>query len=131
MFTLGQEFFVFPEELQRIGNSTSPRLTSIREGEVIIIEMSGVKIVVANGMGVSVWTLEKVIEIGLSGIAWRFEKGTRLPPDLRLVNDKPGHYLIAPVHNMPLDKYKGLLEELGLKCAKYLKVTKEGKCLPV
>ena len=27
---------------------------------------------------------------------------------------------------MPLDEYKGLLEKMGLKCTKYLKIKKNG-----
>ncbi|MGN6321681.1 MAG: hypothetical protein ACTHNE_08130 [Dyella sp.] len=35
------------------------------------------------------------------------------------------NFCIAPVQNMPIDKYKGLLEELALKAARVFK--KEGK----
>jgi hypothetical protein len=48
-----------------------------------------------------------------------------LPTGLKMVNDKPGHYCIAPTTNMPIDKYKGLLEELGLKAVRAVK--KQGK----
>jgi hypothetical protein len=48
-----------------------------------------------------------------------------LPAGLKMVNDKPGHYCIAPATNMPVDKYKGLLEELGLKAVRVAK--KQGK----
>ena len=37
------------------------------------------------------------------------------------MNDKPGHYCIAPGMNMPLDKYKGLLEDLALKATRVVK----------
>jgi len=43
---------------------------------------------------------------------------THLPQDLKLVNDKPGHYCVAPTQNMPVDLYKGLLEQMGLKTQK-------------
>lgn len=40
-----------------------------------------------------------------------------MPTGLVLVEDKRpghgGHYMIAPVRNMPLKEYLGLLEELG------------------
>jgi hypothetical protein len=32
---------------------------------------------------------------------------------------------------MPVDKYKGLLEELGLRCEKYLKVNEGGSFVRV
>ncbi|MDP5138632.1 hypothetical protein ORJ04_22040 [Rheinheimera baltica] len=44
---------------------------------------------------------------------------------LKLVQDKAHHYCIAPTQNMPIDKYKGLLEEMALKAARVFK--KEGK----
>ena len=44
-----------------------------------------------------------------------------MPADLKLVTDSPGHYLVAPVKNMPVDKYKGILEEMALKALKLFK----------
>lgn len=53
---------------------------------------------------------------------WRIKKGAILPPELKLVKDQrpghKGHYMIAPSKNMPLKKYLGLLEELGLDRSK-------------
>lgn len=43
---------------------------------------------------------------------------TLIPQGLKLVNDKPGHYCVAPTHNMPVDLYKGLLEQMGMKAQK-------------
>jgi hypothetical protein len=43
---------------------------------------------------------------------------THPPQGLKLVNDKPGHYCVAPTQNMPVDLYKGLLEQMGLKAQK-------------
>lgn len=48
-----------------------------------------------------------------------------MPQGLKLVHDRPGHYSIAPTVNMPLDKYKGLLEELGMKALRVF--FKQGK----
>jgi len=49
---------------------------------------------------------------------WKIKKGVQLPIGLKLVKDirvgHKGHYMIAPSKNMPLKKYLGLLEELGL-----------------
>ena len=32
-----------------------------------------------------------------------------------MMNDKPGHYCIGTTANTPVEKNKGLLEDLGLK----------------
>lgn len=127
MSILMEEFFIFPEQIYRIGNSTSHRLADIRPDEVDIIEINGVNVVIANNKGVSLWTVEGIIKKGLTGYAWRFEKGTPLIPDLKLISDEPGHYMLPPLHNIPLDKYKGLLEEMGLLCGKYFHIKKPGE----
>ena len=61
----------------------------------------------------------------MTGWVWSFSPNTTLPPGLKLVQDKPHHYCIAPVQNMPVDKYKGLLEELALKANRVFK--KDGR----
>ncbi|QPF73952.1 hypothetical protein G8A07_14170 [Roseateles sp. DAIF2] len=63
-----KEFYIVPEEVFRLGNAHSARLSHVR------------------------------------------------PVDVN--TDKPGHFCIAPTVNMPLDKYKGLLEELALKATR-------------
>lgn len=125
---IAEDFYIFPEEVFRVGNSTSHRLTSIKAREVNVVVIQAVPVIVADGNGVSVFTLEGIRREGLSGFAWRFRKDTPLPHGLKLVSDsqKKGHYVIAPVQNMPVDKYKGLLEELGLRCEKYLRVKEDG-----
>lgn len=114
-----------------MGNSTSHRMTVIRQDEVITIKIKGVTIVVANNAGISVWTKEGMIEKRLTGYAWLINAGASLPIGLKLVNDTPGHYMLAPVRNMPLDTYKGLLEEMGMKCEKYLQIKKDGTMVRV
>jgi len=123
-----EEFYIFPEEVHRVGNSGSHKLSAIRVGEVDTFSMKGVTMVVSNGKGVSLFTLEGIMSEGLSGFAWKFEKLTQVEHGLRLVKDeKPGHYMLAPVSNMPVDQYKGLLEKMGLRCSKYLKIHKDGR----
>lgn len=39
-----------------------------------------------------------------------------MPGGLRLINDRPGHYALCPVQNMPMDEFKGLLSKLALRC---------------
>ena len=59
---------------------------------------------------------------------WKIRKGVSLPAELKLVKDNrpghEGHYMIAPAKNMPLKKYLGALEELGLDRSKVQLVTK-------
>ena len=123
-----EEFIFFPEEIYRMGNSTTHKLTTVRPIEVNTININSVTMIVANGKGVSLYTIHKIIEKGLTGFAWKFEKSAKIIPGLKLVSDEPEHYMLAPIQNMPIDKYKGLLEEMGLKCCKYYKV-KEGGIL--
>lgn len=127
MEIVNQDFYIFPEEVYRVGNSTSPRMSALRVGEINIYELKGVKMVIANGKGISVFTLKGLKEEGLTGFAWKFTKNTVIEPGLKLVDDdKPEHYVLAPIRNMPLDEYKGLLEKMGLKCEKYLRIKKDG-----
>lgn len=58
---------------------------------------------------------------------WRLKQNTIIPVGLKLVKDKKHHYSIAPVQNMPLDKYKGLLEEMALLAERVFK--KEGEAV--
>jgi hypothetical protein len=49
---------------------------------------------------------------------WRIRKGAALQPEIFLVKDlrsgREGHYMLAPAKNMPLKKYLGAPEALGL-----------------
>jgi hypothetical protein len=123
------EFLLFPEDVYRVGNSSSHKLSAVRSWEVDTMVINGVTVVIANGKGVSLYTIEKIIEKRLTGFAWKFNRGTRIVSDLRLVRDEPEHYMLAPIRNMPVDKYKGLLEEMGLHCSKYYKVKEDGTLL--
>jgi len=127
MTIISEEFYIFPEEVYRIGNSSSPKMTALRVGEIDVYEIKGIKVVIANGKGVSVFTLKGLKEERLTGFAWKFNKNTPIEVGLKLVDDeKPEHYTLAPIKNMPLDEYKGILEKMGLKCSKYLKIKKDG-----
>ena len=121
-----EEFLLFPEDVYRMGNSGSHKLTAVRSFEVNTTTINGVTIIIANGKGVSLYTIEKIIEKNLTGFAWRFNKGAQVIPGLKLVSDEPQHYMLAPISNMPVDKYKGLLEEMGIRCGKYFQVKKGG-----
>jgi len=63
----------------------------------------------------------------MSGWVWHISKNIPLPKGLKLVKDKRHHYCVAPTKNMPVDKYKGLLEEMALRAKRIYK--KEGKAV--
>ncbi len=109
-----------------MGNSTTHRLSSVRPTEVNTMMINGVMVIIANNKGVSLYSLDKIKQIGLTDYAWKFNKGATVPQELKIVSDKPEHYMLAPTVNMPVDKYKGLLEEMGIKCSKYFKVKPGG-----
>lgn len=119
------EFYLVPEEVFRLGNSNDPKLSHVRARDVDVMTLNGITVVVANGKGISVFDKEGIMLSPMTGWVWRFPGNTPLPAGLRLVQDKPHHYCIAPASNMPVDKYKGLLEELALKATRVFK--KEGK----
>jgi hypothetical protein len=119
-----QEFYIIPEEVFRLGNSTSPKLSSIRTRDVDTTTINGITMVIANGKGISVFDREGINQSPMTGWVWQFLPNTHFPPGLKLVQDKPHHFCIAPTRNMPIDKYKGLLETMALKAMKVFK--KEG-----
>lgn len=112
------EFFIFPEDVFRLGNAESPRLGNVRPRDINTTELNGVLVIVANGKGVSVFDSDGIKLAPLNGWVWKFSALAPLPQGLRLVKDKPHHYCVAPAYNMPIDKYKGLLEELGLRATR-------------
>jgi hypothetical protein len=120
-----KDFYIIPEDVYRLGNSESPRLSHVRSRDVDVMTMNDVIVVVANGKGISVFDLEGINEAPFTGWVWKLPASTPLPPGLKLVHDKPHHYSIAPTVNMPVAKYKGMLEELALRARRVLK--KQGK----
>lgn len=117
-----EKLYMSQEDLYRVGNSSSAMLTKIRSGEISLLEMNGVKVVVANGKGVSLYNEQGLKHSALSGWVWELRSGSVLPQGLCLHKDpdpnNPGHYVICPVVNMPLHSYVGLLEKLALHCKK-------------
>lgn len=122
-----KEFFIVPEELFRLGNTNSPRLSNVRSRDIDTIEINGVVVIRANGKGISVFDKAGINESPMTGWVWRFPPNTQPPVGLKLVQDKPHHFCIAPAQNMPIDKYKGLLEEMALRATRVFK--KEGKAV--
>lgn len=120
-----KEFFIVPEELFRLGNSTSPKLSNVRARDVDTMEVNGITVIIANGKGISVFDREGINKSPMTGWVWRFPPNTRPSVGLKMVQDKPHHYCISPTQNMPVGKFKGLLEEMALSATRVFK--KEGK----
>jgi hypothetical protein len=110
-----KSFYLCPKHVFRLGNASTPKLSNIRPHDVDLTKVNDVVVVVANNAGVSVFNEQGLAERDMSGWVWQFNATTPMPQDLKLVHDRPGHYTNAPTVNMPLDKYKGLLEELRMK----------------
>jgi len=117
-----EDLFFAPEDLYRLGNSTSPRLTNIRRPkDVDTVQINGITVVISNGKGMSLFTKNRIESSDMSGWVWKISKGTPVPTGLKLINDRAGHYSICPMSNMPLDEFIGLLSKLALKCQKVFK----------
>jgi hypothetical protein len=109
----------FTKDLYRMGNGTWPAFTEDRaRTDIVIIKQDGIETVQANGNGFSAFDHLTPIMKKPGKKIWRIKKGAQIPSELKLVKDKrpghEGHYMIAPANNMPLKKYLGALEELGL-----------------
>jgi len=117
-----EDLYFAPEDLYRLGNSTSARLTNVRRPkDVDTTEMNGISMVIANGKGISLSTKDRLDKARMSGWVWKISTGVQMPIGLRLLNDRPGHYSVCPISNMPLDEFIGLLSKLALKCQKVFK----------
>jgi hypothetical protein len=117
-----EDLYFAPEDLYRLGNAQHPRLTNVRRPkDVDVFEINGIDVVVANGKGISLSTKDHLEKTPMTGWVWKIMKGTAMPSGLKLLNDRPGHYSICPVSNMPLDHFIGLLSNLALHCQKVFK----------
>jgi hypothetical protein len=106
---------VVPEDLYHLGNSSEPRLTCLRSRDLILREINGIVMVVANGGGIAFVSKERLEKSPMTGWVWRLNKHTAIPSGLILINDRPGHYCIAPKKNMPLSEYLKRLAQLAPK----------------
>ncbi len=109
----------FTKNLYRMGNATWPNFSEDRARvDVVITQVGGIDVVIANGNGFSAYDHLTPIMCRPGKKVWRIKRGALLSSELRLVKDlRPGHdghYMIAPTKTMPLKKYLGLLEELGM-----------------
>jgi len=62
-----KEFFILPEELFRLGNSSSSRLSNVRSRDVDTIEINGITVIRANGKGISVFDRVGINESPMTG----------------------------------------------------------------
>lgn len=118
-----EKLYIVPEDLYRLGNASSPLLTRLRPGDVDITELNGIKMIVANGRGISLYNKEGLGLIPLTGWVWEISASTKLPFGLKLIkDDRPeGHYTISPIRNMSVHEFVGLLDRIVIYCKKVYK----------
>lgn len=118
-----EKLYLVPEDLYRLGNATSPLLSRIRPGEIDLVEVDGIKMIIANGKGISLYNKVGLDLMPLKGWVWEISANTHLPFGLRLnKDDNPeGHYTICPDRNMPVHEFVGLLESIVINCKKLYK----------
>ncbi len=123
-----EKLYISQEDLYRVGNSTSPQMSKLRSGEITIRELNGIKMIVADGKGVSLYNKDGLEKSELSGWVWEIKVDTQLPTGLYLKKDtdpnKKGHYFVCPRRNMPVHTYAGKLEEIAVHCQKVFKKKK-------
>lgn len=120
----------FTKDLYRMGNARWPNFSEGRARvDVVITIRDGIEMVMANGNGFSAFDHLTKIMTKPGKKIWRIKKGSLLPNGLKLVKDTraghDGHYMIAPSTNMPLKKYLGILEELGMDRSKVALVSQQ------
>ncbi len=115
--------YLAPEDLYRLGNATSPLLTRLRPGEVDIFDENGVKMIVANRKGVSLYNKVGLDLVPLTGWVWEIKARTSLPLGLMLIPDgnPVGHFTLCPCKNMPVQEFVDLLEKTVFFCKKVFK----------
>lgn len=115
--------YLAPETLYRLGNATSPLLSRMRPDDLDLIDVNGVRMVVANKKGVSLYNKEGLDLVPLTGWVWEIKANTNLPFGLKLVkDDEPlGHYTLSPVRNMSVHEFLGLLDQVAIHCKKVFK----------
>ena len=94
---------------------------SKRPADVMIVERDGMKFVLGcvatTGHHRGISTFDAINPL-LRNFRWyRLREGTKIPPALAITRDttfknKPNHYTIAPINDMPLDLFLALIQEL-------------------
>lgn len=121
MFQVTEHLHLFSEDLYRMGNSSSPRLSKVRPVDIKTIEINGIEHVLPNTGGISLMDSVGLEKAPMKGWVWKIKKGTRLPSGLKLVHDKVGHFSLEPTTKMTKSRFIALLEELVSHCERYMK----------
>lgn len=118
-----EKLYIAQEDLYRLGNAGSSLISRVRVREVDVMEVNGIKRVIANGKGISLYNKAGLDKMPLSGWVWEIKVSTAFPIGLKLIkDDKPeGHYTLAPLHNMLFSEYISLLEKVAIHCQKVFK----------
>ena len=115
-----QFLYMLDEDLYLLGNANSPRLDHVRQVNVDTYDHNHILMVRANGLGISLGAERYFNKMRISGWLWRVPAHTPLPQGLAANPDpnpaKAGHFLLYPVSDMTMDKYRALLSELALRC---------------
>ena len=78
-----EDLYFTPEDLFRLGNSTTPRLTNVRRPkDVDTTEINGITVVISNGKGISLSTKDRLEKPPMSGWVWKISKGIQVPVGL-------------------------------------------------
>jgi hypothetical protein len=93
----------------------------VRPADITLETRNSVKWVLCrpSPRGLSTFDAPNVFK-GTSWEYYRIPKGTQLPLGVAIVRDRfnprldATHYTIAPAHDMPLDQFKNLLDQLAL-----------------
>jgi hypothetical protein len=133
MATSDRDFYLMdvtdlPVDLFRGGNATGFQFHEDRAlKDCQTYGRDGVTFVRANLTGFSCFDhiTERMKRQGKN--IWKLKKGVAIPAELCLVKDSrvgyEGHFMIAPLRDMPLKKYVGILEELERDPARCVKLT--------
>lgn len=110
-----------PVGLYRQGNASSPRMDNVRPNKDITVYEQQGELWVMLTLEAERLPEERSRSEGIStfdtpgsGKNWyKLDIGTDIPPELKLVNDRPGHWLFQPSRPMTLEKYKEALHLIG------------------
>ena len=119
--------YMVDEDLYRLASASSPKLDNARPvKDIQTFDRNGIVMVRANGLGVSLLTLERIErerEEHKGSYLWKLPANYPMPTGLVLVADTrrlrprqaPDHYFLCPQSDMPVSEYVALLSKLALK----------------
>lgn len=121
--TTNIDLYLTPVELYRLGNATSPRFDQVRiPRDIPAQDMNGIMHVSPGRKGVSILDALGLSKTRSDGWVWKIRKGTLLPPELNLIQDHEGHYLLVPSRFMPLDEFRAALTGLAIHAERFTKL---------